>query len=57
VEHGSLEYFRWFYEGRLDRPGDMEDVLAPIVTLRDGRATRLDTYLSAAAARQAAGLA
>ena len=24
MEHGSLEYFRWFYAGRLDRPGEME---------------------------------
>ena len=130
MEHGSLEYFRWFYAGRLDRPGEMEDrwhedlvihqspdfldtegtftgyeglaamnrelgeswqgllweplevepleedrylvllkvsgrgrgsgiemegEIAHIVTLHDGRVARLDTYLSADAAREATG--
>lgn len=130
MEHGSLEYFRWFYSGRFDRQGEMEErwhedlvlhqsadipdtagtfhgyeglnavmaelgesyrnirwdpvrvedlgddrylvlisvtgkgigsgielkgELAHIVTLRDGRATRLDTYLSMDAAREATG--
>jgi SnoaL-like protein len=131
VEQGSLEYFRWFYAGRLDRPGEMEErwhedlviqqspefldtegtfegyggleamnrelleswqgmvwepqqveplggdrylvrvkvsgrgrgsgiemerELGHIVTLRDGRAARLDTHLSMNAAREAAGI-
>lgn len=131
VEHGSLEWFRWFYAGRLDRPGDMEErwhedlvinqslefpgtegtfrgyeglsamnrelqdsyvemnwepigveelgdgrylvtihvtgtgrgsgiqlegEIAHIVTLREGKATRLDTYLSMDSAREAEGL-
>lgn len=131
MEHGSLEYFRWFYAGRLDRPGEMEQrwhedlvihqsrefpdtagtftgyeglsamnlelqesyegliwepksveplgddrylvlltvsgrgrgsgielqgEIAHIITLRDGRAARLDTYLSMDAAREAPGL-
>ena len=131
MEQGSLDYFRWFYAGRFDQAGEMEErwhedlvlhqspdipgtagafhgyeglnavmgelgesyrnirwdpvrvedlgddrylvlisvtgkgigsgielkgELAHIVTLRDGRATRLDTYLSMDAAREATGL-
>jgi ketosteroid isomerase-like protein len=131
VQPGSLEWFRWFYAGRLDRPGEMEERWHPdlvinqseefpdtqgtfrgyegisamnrelqesleyviwepvaveplggerylvtvktvgkgrgsgielegdighIVTLRDGRAQQLDTYLSLDAARAAAAL-
>lgn len=36
---------------------EMDDVFAHIITLRDGRAAQLDTYLSADAARRAAGRA
>ena len=25
MEEGSLEWFQWFYAGRLNRPGDMEE--------------------------------
>lgn len=25
MEVGSLEWFRWFYAGRINRPGDMEE--------------------------------
>ncbi|HEY6672050.1 MAG TPA: hypothetical protein VIZ91_06075 [Solirubrobacterales bacterium] len=44
MDPGSLEFWEWFYEPEVGH----------IVTLRDGRAERLDTYLSWDAAREAA---
>jgi hypothetical protein len=25
MEEGSLDWFRWFYAGRINRPGEMEE--------------------------------